>query len=37
MENEGMGAKGLSAVDKKLTIVLGEASSLPTLINIQTL
>ena len=26
MENEGMGAQGLSAVDKKITIVLGEAS-----------
>ena len=35
MENEGMGAQGLSAVDKKITIVLGEASSLPTLTHIS--
>ena len=30
-----MGAQGLSAVDKKFTIVLGEASSLPTLTHIS--
>ena len=35
MENEGMGAQGLSAVDKKITIALGEASSLPTLTHIS--
>ena len=31
MENEGMGRQSLSTVDEKFTIVLGEASSLPTL------
>ena len=35
MENEGMGAQGLSVVDKKITIALGEASSLPTLTHIS--
>ena len=35
MENEGMGAQGLSAVDKKITIAPGEASSLPTLTHIS--
>ena len=35
MENEGMGAQGLSAVDKKITIALGEASSLPTLTHVS--
>ena len=35
MENEGMGAQGLSAVDKKITIALGEASSLPTRTHIS--
>ena len=35
MENEGMGAQGLSAVDKKITIALGEASSLSTRTHIS--
>ena len=35
MENEGMGAQSLSAVDKKITIALREASSLPTLTHIS--
>ena len=35
MENEGMGAQSLSTIDKKFTIVPGEASSLPTLTHIS--
>ena len=35
MEYEGMGAQTLSTVAEKFTIVLGEASSLPTLTHIS--
>ena len=35
MENECLGGQSLSTVDKKFTIVLGEASSLPTLTHIS--
>ena len=35
MENKGMGAQTLSTVAEKFTIVLGEASSLPTLTHIS--
>ena len=35
MENEEMGAQTLSIIDKKFTIVLRRASSLPTLTHIS--
>ena len=35
LSTEGMSTQTLSAVDKKITIALGEASSLPTLTHIS--